>query len=363
MCDCIGSVVNGACCSLAATLDTGNIVGPGQYIESTSGESLDLRSDTGTTLGNGATRSFHIEASQNFDTSPLYSALIKGASSLEYRSLGSPYTVGPLGVGRFQTIQSAINQAELDGASASQVALIQIVQGNYTENLTAVSGGIALVGLGGPGATVVTGTCNFSLVTPTNPNTYVFSDIKVSGLITISGNSSGTFYLITSKCFILGGILLPTSTNCRWYDYFSRIQNSSSDPFSAPAGLRNVDLLCTKLFSLSPANRAIKINCTNAMGVFGCYFYGYLETAGNGVLEAFNNFVFSTVSTILGNGFPLLVSKFTLNSFYSSAALTPVINHTGGGILAYSQNTWMGAPIAPYILNTGAGALAPGGVI
>jgi dihydroxyacetone kinase DhaKLM complex PTS-EIIA-like component DhaM len=100
------------------------------------------------------------------------------------------YTVGSIESGaQFQTIQSAINRAQLDGASTGTPVQILIFAGTYNENITISSPNLSLVGIGSINySTYINGNINLNIVSGYD-NYISLKDISSYGNVIITGTA------------------------------------------------------------------------------------------------------------------------------------------------------------------------------
>lgn len=137
----------------------------------------------------------------------------------------SPYIVGSDTQSQYTTIQSAINQAVADGASASNVKQIYIKPGTYTENLT-ISTGIYLISFSPPfnvveGGLVGDRNMSVKIVGTIGITSVLNGSVRLDGLlmettgITVSG-TAGIFVVVFNSCIFLpaGGTFLTASCQC-----------------------------------------------------------------------------------------------------------------------------------------------------
>ena len=109
------------------------------------------------------------------------------------------YIVGPVESGaQYQTIQAAIDAAEVT-ASPSNIALILVYPGSYTESPVISCGGITIAAFGPSSSTYVFGGFTFS-PDPTLGAYYTLSNIGIDGYITYSGATSGSGFLYLFNC-------------------------------------------------------------------------------------------------------------------------------------------------------------------
>lgn len=272
------------------------------------------------------------------------------------------YTVGPVGVGRFQTIQAAITQAILDGASYSSPAVIDVLKGKYTENLVVTGGGIYLRAFGGMGVSagvVLTGSIDWQI--PASSDCFYGAEgIRVSLEQTLSGDTTTANVVWYSKfCDFRRQFSIPTTAKAQFYDVGSFIRSVAADPVIATNGFLYISLKESELYASTTSLRALLANGNHY--IFNCRFRGNVVLQSNVVGAAF-----------MGGGFIEAIAN-CLNAagtgtvYLSNVALlssgTPALLHSGSCTLYRSGVIYTGTATAPYFTNSGVGLDVVGGPV
>lgn len=261
-----------------------------------------------------------------------------------------PYTVGPIGIGNYQTIQSAIDAAESNGSSGVNNAVILILGGQWNESIVLNSGGIILVGAGF-NQVYILGSVTFNWPTQ-SLGVYSINNIRVNGLVTHQTSGGvGTKRFTTNLAYLAGGISFATDVN--WESFGSNIFRPTVDGIPAITGTLSTYALreCNLSLTGGAALSNIVIDCTTIStgNIFGGTVFGISNQINGGFrANGIKNWEVSAEITPLVLNTGMIRAAVSNNSFLIQAVSTaPVIIKNGGGILHQGGNIWMGQGAGP----------------
>lgn len=268
----------------------------------------------------------------------------------------SPYSVGPAGIGSYQTIQSAIDAAQLAGANYNAPAVIDILGGRWTENLVVSCGGLTFRAVNPQIGSILIGTVDCTLK-PTENNTLGFDGFRVTGLVTVKGSTTGSFRWWSQFGYFSAGMLVETATNMQFYDRFGYYSKAVGDVVAAP-GMSYFDAIGSSFFANSRNSLAIHARSSgagNSTNLKGVSIFGYCEISGVN-----SQFVGGKID---GGTGPALLSHISGECDFMGVNVEcsgggNLVDHDGAGVFNYAGINWVGGTGA--IKNLGAGSLVAG---
>lgn len=272
------------------------------------------------------------------------------------------YTVGPVNVGRFQTIQAAITAAEAAGAHGENPALILILGGRYTENLTLFSGGIILQAAGYD-SVYLNGNITFDWPTQTL-GVYSINSLRVSGLVTHQGAGVGTKRFTTQRASLRGGVV--SSVGVSWSDSGSLIGRNAVDLVPAMTGtyasFAGFGSVLTLFGGAALTSVVSDATTTGSFTQIGGQIFGSLNQTNNGGVRVhgvmFECGINTTFITLNSGSIRSLLSGCQF--IVQGTSTAPVIVKNGAGIFQQGGNFWMGQGAAPTLIQINAGSVVTG---
>lgn len=257
----------------------------------------------------------------------------------------TPYVVGPVGAAGYQTIQSAVNAANLAGGG-----IVGVQPGNYTENLTLFNGvhitGITFADAGG--GVNITG-----VHTPPTTGGFVFNNVKlISATNVFSSAAAGSAHLViaNAQIAVTNGYTfnLPNWTGkLESFDvnaavgtndgYVNNSGGSEVDIFECSVGSGTVNSMIVSGFTLGAgANIYCPVNFTStATGTFD-----YSDFNQNVTFSNSSSGEFSSCRIATGNSQAITMnssSNWTITSSTIATTNNPAVGGTGTGILTYED--------------------------
>lgn len=278
------------------------------------------------------------------------------ATVAQISGIQTPYTVSKrAGVGRFTTIQAAVDQAIADGASGTQPVTIYIDAGYYDEPVVASGGGIVLCGQPGTFGTYVTGPFDFTNA-PAGTSVWHFVGLVVEQAVNIVGTTNKRVRI--DNCELLDGLNFTSASGLSLVvANSSRIRKAAGgDVISFAAGVATfVEIYSSRI----EGGLGSVVLATNQLRMIGSRTFGAVTVRGN------SSSILNSV--IYADGIPCVIDETTTvseimgNTFWQNAAGVECFRHTGAGQLT-QVNFYADSATAPYLVNTG-GPVLTGGLV
>lgn len=265
-----------------------------------------------------------------------------------YQIGGGPgYFVGKSEQAKYQTIQSAIDAAILDGANPDNGATIFIAPGFYSESLAISGGGISLVG-SSPNSCLINGDISFSTDGPTFP-AYSISGLTAFGAVSVFGSNVSRSYFNCENS-ILDVRLILAATNLEVSILNSKIFAPSTEAncIDIIEILFNLRIVSSKLGRSNIAVRALLANATTQIFIENSVINGWLDLAGPSA-NVFGNLIYSDGATCINDQLTS-ISEIYGNTFHLNDPGFPGINKTGTAIPTYIGNTYADESTPPFIV-------------
>ncbi len=255
------------------------------------------------------------------------------------------YTVGPIGSGaRFQTIQAAADQAAIDGSATGIPVTINILNGEYTENVNFIGSNISVIGSGSISSTYILGHLTFNGIASTS-NYFSVSKLAAYGNFTLLG-SSADVNIELSQVNINGIDCSAVSTSSTLYvvasqSWFSFYNDSNVNTVIVNGGT----LTFTDCTIYTENNK--RLMQVNDCSLYNCITNGRIDVTSTGKLKAdFSKFETTdqeciTLNSASGNDY---IRNCT---FIRSGTTGAVIVKNGASILNRTGNAFTGSVSNP----------------